>query len=325
MRRNISILFDFICLLQFIFLFISKRPYIVHGNTPKASLLSMIAGWITRVPVRIYMCHGLRYQGAQGKVRKLLMFLEKISCICASEVICVSDGVRKTLVNDKICNDKKAIVVGYGSASGIDLSYFSPDIKCNINIRQLLNIQNDSFVFIFIGRVVADKGINELVNAFSRLSKEHLNIDLILVGPEERDLNPISKEVSKEIILNKHIHAVGSQTDIRPYLLAADTMVFPSYREGFGMVLIEAASMNVPAISSDIIGCNEIILDGVNGKLIPPKDIDALYSEMKWFYEHKDTDVKMMKSNARKMIESRYEQKKVWNLLLAEYQRLENK
>ena len=118
---------------------------------------------------------------------------------------------------------------------------------------------------------------------------------------------------------------MGKQKDIRPYLLAADTMTFPSYREGFGMVLIEAAAMNVPAISSDITGCNEIIQDGVNGKLIPSKDVDSLYNVMKWFYEHKDAEVKQMKSKARELVENRFERKKVWNLLLAEYQRLENK
>lgn len=326
MKRSISLFRDLVCLFKFIYLFGKEKPKIVHGNTPKGSFLSMIASWIARVPVRIYMCHGLRYQGAHGKIRKLLMFMEKLSCSCATEVICVSKGVRDTLVKDKICKDQKAVVIGFGSASGIDLNYFSSHaVKEDISMRQQLGISKDAFVFIFVGRIVEDKGINELVGAFSKLSKEIPNIDLILVGAEERDLNPISDVSLSEIKVNKHIHAVGRQSDVRPYLLAADTMVFPSYREGFGMVLIEAAAMGIPAISSDIIGCNEIIKDGVNGKLIPPRNEDALYREMKWFYEHKDSDVSQMKSKAREMVECRYEQKKVWNLLLAEYQRLENR
>lgn len=326
MHREISLLSDFVCLIKFICFFIKKKPNIIHGNTPKASMLSMIAGWLTKVPVRIYMCHGLRYQGSKGRMRKLLMFMERLSCSCATEVICVSKGVRDTLVKDKICKDEKAVVIGYGSAAGIDLNYFSPDaVKENKSIRQQLDISEKSFVFIFIGRIVADKGINELVSTFSKLTREGLDLDLILVGAEERDLNPISDASLEEIRKNKRIHAVGKQSDIRPYLLAADTMVFPSYREGFGMVLIEAAAMGIPAISSDIIGCNEIIVDGVNGKLIPVKNSEALYKEMKWFYENRDTVLNQMKSKTREMVESRYEQKKVWKLLLAEYQRLENR
>lgn len=326
MKRPISLFRDFICLFKFIFLFLKEKPRIVHGNTPKGSMLSMIAAWITGVPVRIYMCHGLRYQGAQGRIRKLLMFMERISCSCATEVICVSKGVRDTLVKDKICKDGKAIVVGNGSASGIDLSYFSPNVvQEDVSIRNELGISEKSFVFIFVGRIVADKGINELISAFSKLSREVKNVDLLLVGPEEHDLNPISDFSIMEIKENKHIHAVGKQIDVRPYLMASDAMTFPSYREGFGMVLIEAAAMNVPSISSDIIGCNEIIFDGVNGKLIPSKDSDSLYEAMKWFYEHKDAEVKQMQARARELVEKRFERKKVWKLLLAEYQRLENK
>lgn len=326
MKRPISLFWDFICLFKFVFLFLKEQPEIVHGNTPKGSMLSMIAAWITGVPVRIYMCHGLRYQGALGRIRKLLMFMERLSCSSATEVICVSEGVRKTLVKDKICKEGKAIVVGNGSASGVDLTYFSPKaVQRDISIRNELGISEKSFVFIFVGRIVADKGINELISAFSKLSREGLDVDLILVGPEEHDLNPISDFSILEIKKNKRIHAVGKQTDIRPYLMASDTMTFPSYREGFGMVLIEAAAMNIPSISSDIIGCNEIIIDGVNGKLIPSKDADSLYNEMKWFYEHKNVEVKQMKVKARELVENRFERKKVWNLLLAEYQRLENK
>lgn len=326
MKRPISLFWDLICLFKFVLLFLKEQPEIVHGNTPKGSMLSMIAAWITRVPVRIYMCHGLRYQGAQGRIRKLLMFMERLSCSCATEVICVSKGVRDTLVKDKICNDRKAIVVGNGSASGVDLSYFSPNVvQEDISIRNELGIFEKSFVFIFVGRIVADKGINELVSAFSKLSKEVRDVDLLLVGPEEHDLNPISDSSIWEIKANKRIHAVGKQIDIRPYLKASDTMTFPSYREGFGMVLIEAAAMNVPSISSDIIGCNEIIIDGVNGKLIPSKDSDSLYEAMKWFYEHKDAEVKQMQAGARKLVEDRYEQKMVWSLLLTEYQRLEKR
>ena len=125
MVRPISLLMDIVCLFKFIFFFIKERPYIVHGNTPKASFLSMISSWLVRVPIRIYMCHGLRYQGENNKYkRQLLMWMEKISCLCATKVICVSNGVKQTLIEDNICSCKKAIVVHFGSASGIDIDFF---------------------------------------------------------------------------------------------------------------------------------------------------------------------------------------------------------
>lgn len=124
--------------------------------------------------------------------------------------------------------------------------------------------------------------------------------------------------------VNSHVHAVGFQSDVRPYMNQSDTFVLPSYREGFGLVLMEAGALGVPCITTDIIGCNEIIQDGINGRIIPPRDEDALYHAMKWFYEHRNDEVKEMAKRARPMIVERYEQHKVWEALLEEYRSLEN-
>lgn len=325
MVRSISLIRDINCLFRFIIFFIKERPSIVHGNTPKASMLSMLASWIARVPVRIYMCHGLRYQGIKGKLRKILMWMEKLSCNCSTEVICVSKGVRDTLIVDNICSASKAVVIGNGSAGGLDLDWFSSEaVDSRINIRNELAISDDAFVFIFVGRIVADKGVDELVGAFFRLQESHVNIHLILVGNEEKELNPITPKARSIINGNTNIHAVGAKDDVRPYLLGANAFVFPSYREGFGMVLIEAGAMGLPCISSDIIGCNEIIRSNENGELIPPRNAEAIYVKMKDWVENPE-NVKRMGLNARRLVEERYEQKKVWNALLAEYTRLINK
>ena len=192
MEREISILKDIYCLICFIFYFIRQRPYIVHGNTPKGSLLSMIAAWITRVPVRIYMCHGLRYQGCGGLKRKLLMFMERISCRCATEIICVSHGIKEVLIEDRITN-KEPIVIWNGSVQGIDMGKFNPD---NITDKQGLKgkygIEDDDFVLTFVGRIVKDKGINELVEAFEYLSLKYSDIKLLLIGWNEDKGNPVS-------------------------------------------------------------------------------------------------------------------------------------
>jgi glycosyltransferase involved in cell wall biosynthesis len=325
MKRPISLWRDIFCFIKFIYLFVKEQPDIVHGNTPKASLLSMVAAKITGVKVRIYMCHGLRYQGTQGKLRWLLMKMEKITCFCASEVICVSHGVKDTLVKDGLCSSGKAVVIHYGSASGINLNHFkieNKEIKRG-EIRDTLGIKNDDFVFLFIGRLVKDKGIDELVASFTELNKTHRSTHLILVGTDDGKMNPVSLSTKDQIETNNNIHAVGRIADVRPYLLASDTFVLPSYREGFGIVLMEAGAMGVPCITTDIIGCNEIIIQGENGEIIPPRDEKALYEKMKEWVESPQK-IAYMAKNARPLIEERYDQKLVWNALLEEYKRLTN-
>ena len=310
MHREISLLSDILCLLRFIWLFIKDRPYIVHGNTPKASMLSMVAAWITRRPVRIYMCHGLRYQGTQGKLRRLLMMMEKLSCTCATHVICVSKGVANTMVQDCLCKGNKIQVIGYGSAGGVDLEKFNPK-NVPSNIRKELAISETSFVFCFIGRIVGDKGVNEIVSAFNYLYDDYNDVHLLLVGPVESIQDPIASSTSSIIEQNPNIHAVGSQKDVRPYLKASNAFVLPSYREGFGMVLIEAGAMGLPCITTNITGCNEIIAPGKNGDIVEPRSTDELYQKMKSWYDNPHM-VKKMTQNARRMVEDRYECHQVW-------------
>ena len=305
MHREISLFSDVFCLLRFVWLFVKERPYIVHGNTPKASMLSMVAAWLTRSPVRIYMCHGLRYQTTTGNLRRILMFMEKLSCSCATQVICVSEGVRRQLVKDGLCKEEKGKIVGYGTAGGIDVSYFSRNaISETLDKRAELGIPKDDFVFSFVGRIVKDKGINELVAAFDKLSQEY-HVSLILVGSQERDLDPIDMKTEEMIKDNNHIHAVGRQSDVRPYLAASDAFVLPSYREGVGMVLLEANSMDVPCIASDIIGCNDVVTEGVNGELVQPRCADALYQKMKDWAEHRERVAELAKG-CRNYVLSRY-------------------
>lgn len=322
MKRPISLWNDLKGLVLFICWFRRVRPDIVHGNTPKGAFLSMLAARLVGVPVRIYMCHGLRYQGTHGLLKRLLMFMERMTCRCATQVLCVSFGVCDQLAKDGVCKKGKSKVVLNGSANGIDLSYYVREDEGREVWRKRLGIGNTDFVFSFVGRVVRDKGVNELVTAFNRLSREIRGIHLVIVGPEESALDPVS-EVSKDIIQkNDCIHTVGMQSDIRPYVMLSDAFVLPSYREGFGQVLMEAGALGVPCITTDITGCNEIIQEGINGKIIPPRDEQALYEAMKWFYEHRDDEVKKMAKNARPMIAERYEQHIVWEALLKEYREL---
>lgn len=311
MEREISIFKDFYCLICFIFYFIKERPYIVHGNTPKGSLLSMIAARITRVPVRIYMCHGLRYQGCGGFKRKLLMFMEYISCKCATEIICVSHGIKKVLIEDKITN-KEPIIIWNGSVKGIDAEKFNPDnFKDNLGLRQQYNINKNDFVVTFIGRLVKDKGINELVEAINYLHTKYANIKLLLIGGFENTGNPISDITKKIIDESDFIIATGPQSDVVPFLSISDLFVFPSYREGFGLSLMEAGAMGVPSIASNIPGCNEVVIDGKTGILIPSHSSQAIIENIEKLYNDKDL-LNYLKSNCRNSIIERYEQNKLW-------------
>lgn len=322
MKREISLFSDFVSLFRWIWLLLKERPYIVHGNTPKASLLSLVAAWITRRPVRIYMCHGLRYQGTQGKLRKLLMAMEKVACSCATHVISVSKGVADIMVADGLCKKGKMMVVGHGSAGGVDMGKFNPD-KVERDVRKELGIPEGAFVFAFVGRIVGDKGVNELVGAFNRINEKNQIVHLLLVGPKESVLDPINENTAAIIEKNPSIHAVGMQLDVRPFLKASDAFVLPSYREGFGMVLIEAGAMGLPCITTNITGCNEIIIPGENGAIVEPRNEEALYEEMKKWLESPDV-VKAMAANSRKMVEDRYECHKVWNLYFDTYKSLKN-
>ena len=311
MEREISIFKDIYCLICFIFYFIRQRPYIVHGNTPKGSLLSMIAAWMTRVPVRIYMCHGLRYQGCRGIKRKVLMFMEHISCRCATEIICVSHGIKEVLIEDRITN-KEPIVIWNGSVQGIDMGKFNPD---NITDKQGLKgkygIEDDDFVLTFVGRIVKDKGINELVEAFEYLSLKYSDIKLLLIGWNEDKGNLVSDKSKAIIDNNKNIIVTGPQSNIVPFLSITDLFVFPSYREGFGLSLMEAGAMNVPSVASNIPGCNEVIIDGLTGLLIEPRSTSAIIESIEKLYNDREL-LDYLKSNCRKSIIERYEQNQLW-------------
>lgn len=320
MKREISILQDFLSLFKLMVCFNRNKPDIVHGNTPKGSFLSMIASWVCRVPTRVYYVHGLRYQGTTGLKKKILIYMERISCKLATDIFAVSRGVKKVMYEDGITN-KKINVIWNGSINGINSDFFNPDIIEFINLKDQYSIKKDDFVFGFVGRIVADKGINELVWAFKNLNELYPSIKLLLVGEYEHGLDPLLPEIKVEIEQNKNIIVVDFQKDIRPFYKLMNLFVFPSYREGFGISLMEAAAMNIPSISSDIIGCNEIIEHNLNGFLIPSKNKEALLEKMKFSIENKDK-IKEMSTLTRDIILSKFEQKQLWMKTMEIYKKI---
>ena len=315
MERRISLIKDFISLIRLIVLFAKERPDMVHSITPKAGLLSMLAAWITRVPVRMHTFTGLVFPTATGKMQKLLIAMDRLTCFCATHIIPEGEGVKRDLVNYNITS-KPLHIIANGNVNGIDLEYFdkTPEV-----VEKACSYKKEgTFTFCFVGRMVRDKGINELVHSFLRLYQKDERVRLLLVGPFEKELDPVLPEVEEHILHHPGICYMGYQNDVRPFLVASDALVFPSYREGFPNVVIQAGAMGLPAIVTDINGCNEIVLPDLNGVIIPSKDEQALYESMKYFASH-PVEVERMAANARPLIASRYEQRIVWNALLDEY------
>ena len=319
MRREISIWNDLDSLFKLISVLRKEKPFIVHANTPKGSLLSMMAAWVLRVPHRIYTVTGLRYQGASGLSRWLLKTMERITCICANKVIPEGQGVKNTLLTDHITR-KSLAVIHNGNINGIDTSFFSVEAcpEPRSVMRNKLGLGDGDFAFIFIGRIVRDKGMNELADAMRNLSISHPECKLILVGSFESELDPLLPGNEDFYKSSPNVVFVGRQQDVRPYLAAADALVFPSYREGFPNVVMQAGAMGLPSIVTDINGCNEIIVDKVNGRIIPSKDEPGLESMIEWFIDNREEIAKMASGSAC-MIKERYEQKDVWDAIMKMY------
>lgn len=319
MQRNISPLKDLVSLCQLYFLFKKEKPQIVHSITPKAGLLSMLAAKLAGVPVRIHTFTGLIFPSKTGFLQRLLIFMDRLLCACATHIYPEGKGVKKDLMLYKITS-KPLKVIANGNVNGIDTTYFSKDkvlFEEQQALKKELGINETDFVFIFVGRLVSDKGINELVRAFSQLTTH--NSQLLLVGSTESELDPLQLETLQEIENNKNILTVGFQSDVRLYYSISDCLVFPSYREGFPNVVLQAGAMGLPSIVTDINGSNEIIVGGENGIIIPAKNATALYQAMLKISSDEQLQTQLQ-SNSRSKIVSRYEQQLVWKAVLNEYQ-----
>lgn len=319
MEREIALSKDIKSLVALYFLFKKEKPTVVHGNTPKGGLLSLAAAFLATVPTRIYYVHGLRYITTTGLKRKLLMGMEKLSCWFATDIIAVSEGVRTEMINSNLTL-KKINLIGKGSINGIDTNHFHRESVANTNIQ---NINSDDFVYGFVGRIVKDKGVNELIEAFDQLSKKYNNIKLLIVGGIET-ADPIDPKY--EELLNKHpqICYVGRQNDVRPYLKSMDCFVLPSYREGLCGVILEASSMQTPIIATDIMGIREVVHVGYNGVLVEPSNVKQLVEAMEAFYLNK-SGLELYSKNARDFVIQNFEQKTVWQQSLNFYKEIVNK
>jgi len=325
MTRAITPIKDLIAIIK-MFVFLKKeKPDIVHTHTPKAGFVGIIAASLAGVPNKLHTVAGLPLMESTGLKRKILLLVEKITYKLADKVYPNSFGLRDFILQNKLCKKEKLKVIGNGSSNGIDTKYFSKTeevLQKAETIRNEYQLNANGINLCFIGRIVKDKGINELLEAFEEITKSKEEAKLFLVGPFEDELDTINDNSKLIIKNNSGVIHVGFKDDVRPFLAISDIFVFPSYREGFPNVVMQAGAMGVPCVVTNINGCNEIIKNEENGLIVEPKNVTQLKEAILRLIDDIALREKLA-NNSRKMILERYEQQYVWNEILKEYKSLE--
>lgn len=323
LTRKITPFTDFVSLIRLTILLRKIKPDIVHTHTPKAGLIGMWAAKLAGVKIRLHTIAGLPWVESKGMMRRLLIAVEKLTAYAATSIFPNSFVQRDFLIANRIAK-RKIKVIGNGSSNGIDIKYFSlnDDIKKQAEmIRQQQRIDENGWVWIFVGRVVKDKGIAELIDAFLKIHQDFPNDRLLLLGDQEPHLDPLDEKCVHLIKSHTAIISCGFQKDIRPYLAASQVLVFPSYREGFPNVPMQAGAMGCALILSDINGCNEIVSQGNDGWLVPIKNTSALTATM-LAARSNPTQTTLFAEAIKIKIASCYAQSNLWNCILQEYQQL---
>lgn len=326
MHRPISLRQDLKSLWNLYWYFKKEKPAIIHSITPKAGLLSMMAGKLAGVPVRMHTFTGLIFPHKYGYMKRTLIIMDKILCRCATHVYPEGRGVKEDLQKHNITN-KPLKIIANGNVNGVDVDYYHPEAFSEENKKQLrasLRIKEEDFVFVFVGRLVIDKGLRELVKAFDALSKNHKKVKLILVGPKENAHNPKKRAMFHTIHQNENIITVGFQGEVRQYYAISNVLMLPSYREGFPNAVLQAGAMGLPSIVSDIPGCNEIIEHEVNGLLVPKKNHQELQKAMEKVFKNPYFLLNLKKNARNKVVES-FDKNFVWQELKKEYENVLDK
>jgi glycosyltransferase involved in cell wall biosynthesis len=300
------------------------HPGIVHAHTPKGGLIGMISSFLVRTPVRIYHIRGLPYMAATGKNRFLLRWSEKLSCLLAHEVFCVSHSIRQFAVQDGLVPAEKIKVFLGGSGNGVDATTrFNPQSftdRERCELRKSLGISADDLVIAYVGRLVRDKGVEELAAAWRVLREGFPSARLLLAGPFEPK-DAISDDTRDFLEADPRVVILGDVPDAAPYYSIADIVALPTYREGFPNVPLEAAAMELPVVATTIPGCTDAVEDGVTGTLVPPRDANALRLAIERYLE--DPELRRAHGLAgRERVMREFRQEDIWEAIYQEYCRL---
>ncbi|MCD2136466.1 glycosyltransferase family 4 protein [Salinicoccus halitifaciens] len=322
-EREINITKDVSALYKLFKYLRRESPDIIHFSTAKAGLLGMIAGFLSRVPTRIYSIWGLRLETTSGIKYRVLHTAERIACALSTHVVVISDSLEEEVVNNRIVKRDKVVRIGKGSNDGIDLEKFNPENIPSTQVETLkkeLGIKPDDFVMGYIGRITKDKGSNELVEAFEALSADHPNLKLVIVGDFEES-DAIKQENIDKIHENKNILLCGYTLDIHKYYRLMNLFVFPTYREGFGNVSIEAQAMGVPVVTFDVTGARDTLARGQTGIIIKNKSAAGLAEAIRHLIEHPEV-LEKMAGASRKFITENFDKVYIQGELLKFYDSL---
>ncbi|MEN6414606.1 MAG: glycosyltransferase family 4 protein [Veillonellales bacterium] len=312
MEREISLGKDFVSLIRLIKLLVTLKPDSVCAGTPKASFLAGIAAFVARVPVRVYMCLGLRLETTKGWKRNVLLITERVTSACATRIWCISQSVKNRLLELGLADPRKIDLLGYGSVNGIDLKKFQ--LYQTMGERDALlkkhSIPPNSFVIGFVGRLTKDKGVPEALLAFNELKQTFDNIFLVLVGSFEAG-DPLPEQTLELIHRDQRVILTGFVTTVKDYYHLFDLLWLPSHREGMGDVLLEAAASGLAVVACRTTGIIDVVDDGKTGFLVPVGDSTLLAERTKLLLLDRALAIKMGQE-ARRSVEQRFNQQKVW-------------
>lgn len=324
-EREIKLISDIFSLINLIVYFRKNKPHLTNVSTPKAGLLGGLAAFISGVPCRIYTMRGLRFETTSGIKRIILKLMEKISCFLAHQVICISPSLKEKALELGIVSERKVIVLGHGSSNGLDINKFPTRTSIEnqeeiLKLRKQLGIPLDSPVMGFVGRLTRDKGIEELIKAFKIVKKDIKDLRLLIVGDFEEG-DPVSDVTKKEINDNKHIYKLGFLKNPIPYYYIMDVFVFPTHREGFGNVSIEAAAAELPVVTTDATGAIDTVIDNVTGFVVPVGDYNKMADKISFILKQRSIGRKMGEEGRKRVIEQ-FRSEIIWRELYNLYSKI---
>ncbi len=291
MKRKISIIHDIRTLILLFRFFRNEKISMFFSITPKAGLLGSLASFFMRVPIRVHTFTGQVWQTKKGFYKRLLMFLDRLIYLLCTKVLVDSPSQRQFLIENRIISFKDSLVLGNGSFCGVDINRFLPNRDSRTNIRKMMRVSDTDIIFLFVGRFDIDKGIIELIKAFSLLLDEIKNISLWLLGPSDNANKYLDELIT--IKESEKIKILPYSQSPEKYMAAADIFCLPSYREGFGTVIIESAASGIPSIGTNIHGLIDSIVDGKTGLLVDPGDIKSLSESMFKLASNQELRIKM--------------------------------
>lgn len=320
MAREISPRHDLASLREVVRVVRRVRPEVVNAGTAKAGLLVMMAAWLCRVPGRVYTMRGLRLETTRGLLRAVLWTVEWLTCALATRVVCVSPSLRARAVELGVVRAGKTVVIGGGSSNGVDVARFGPtpaNTAEAARLRQALELPQDGPVVGFVGRLVRDKGIGELAQAWARLRDEFPRARLLLVGPAEEG-DPVDPAVIAALRADPSVTWTGRVGDPAPCYLLMDLLVLPTYREGFPNVVLEASASSLPTVATRVPGCVDAVAEGRTGALVPPRDAAALAIAIGAYL--RDPELRRAHgAAARERVETEFRRERIWRGLAALY------